>query len=247
MAFSNKGAFGGATSGAMIGATLAAPTGGISVPVGALLGTVGGLFGGGLFGGDSEGPNIDISAEMARIDALYEKARTHGIASITQDFQAQRGELAQSQAARGILRSGVSQLGLARLGAGRQQAISQFESNLAASQAGQQSSLLNALMGRKFNAEAARAERNRIGFNDMLGAASGLAGAYSQSRIPRQEGVNFAGTGMVSPSSPTGRGFFSSEFGGGYGSGNLSGAQILGMYNNPGGYGSGFASAEGFR
>jgi len=81
-------------------------------------------FGKSLFGKKGGGgPNIDINAELARINALYEQARTQGSEAITQDYQAQRGELAQSQAARGIYRSGVSQLGLAQLGAARQKAL----------------------------------------------------------------------------------------------------------------------------
>lgn len=222
--FSGGGAMQGAASGAMLGATLAAPTGGMSVPVGALLGALGGV-GMGFMGGGDEGPDIDINAEMARINSLYERARTEGTAAITQDFQAQRGELAQSQAARGILRSGVSQLGLARLGAARQQALGQFNAQLYAAQAGQQSNLMNALLGRKTALDTASADRSRQGMNQMFGALSGVAGAYAGSRgvspagpATTQGGFNFAGGNMVSPQSTTPQGFYQTEFGaGGFG------------------------------
>jgi hypothetical protein len=134
----------------------------------------GGLFG----GGGNSGPNIDINAEMARINGLYDEARTNGTATITQDYQQQRGELAQSQAARGILRSGVSQLGLARLGAARQMALSQFNSQLAAAQAGQQSNLLNALLGRKTALDENALNRRTQQQGQILGLGAGLLGAY---------------------------------------------------------------------
>lgn len=226
--FSGSGAFGGATSGAMIG-TMIAPG------VGTVIGGALGALGGGMFGGGPDIPNIDISAEMSRIDALYNQAREQGSAVITRDFQAQRGELAQSQAARGILRSGVSQLGLARLGAGREQALGAFNSQLYSAQAGQQSALLNALMGRKSAIDMQNAQNNRIGFNQVLGAASGLVGAYKASGgfAPKQGGTNFAGTNMVSPSSNTPQGFYQRDFGGGYGADNLTGGQMLGSFNGP--------------
>lgn len=224
MAFNQSGAMSGAASGAMMGAAFAAPTGGMSVPVGALLGAVGGLGMGFMGGGGNDGPNIDINAEMARINALYERARTEGTAAITQDFQAQRGELAQSQAARGILRSGVSQLGLARLGAARQQAIGAFNSQLSAAQAGQSSSLLNALLGRKSALDSSAADRERQGFNQILGAGAGLAGSFLQSRgvpsAPNQGGFNFFGSNMVAPPKPvTPQGFYQTDFGAGGGFG----------------------------
>lgn len=224
MAFNTSGGMSGAASGAMLGATLAAPTGGMSVPVGALLGAVGGLGMGGLFGGGGDsGPNIDINAEMARINALYERARTEGTAAITQDFQAQRGELAQSQAARGILRSGVSQLGLARLGAARQQAIGAFNAQLSAAQAGQSSNLLNALLGRKSALDTAASDRERQGLNQILGIGSGLLGSALQGGAfsggtPKAGGFNFAGGNMVATAPTTPQGFYQSEFGnGGFG------------------------------
>jgi hypothetical protein len=216
MAFDSSGAMGGAASGAMLGATLAAPTGGLSVPVGALLGAVGGL-GMGFLGG-KKSPQIDITAEMNRINALYEQARVQGSAVITQDFQAQRGELAQSQAARGIYRSGVSQLGLARLGAARQQALGSFNAQISAGQAGASSNLLNALLGRKTALDSADADRSRQGLNQAIGSVAGLAGAFAQSRMapttPQAGGYNFFGSNMVAPPKPTPQGFFQTEFAG---------------------------------
>jgi hypothetical protein len=178
--------------------------------------------GGGLFGGGGS-PNIDISSELARINALYDTARTNGQAAITQDFQAQRGELAQSQAARGIYRSGVSQLGLARLGAARQQAISQFNAQLAAAQAGQQSSLLNALLGRKTALDAADADRRMQSRNQLIGLGGGLLGAYlggpmggAMGQKVAQGGFNFSGSNYVSPAAQGAgaQSFYQSEFGG---------------------------------
>lgn len=169
------------------------------------------LFGGGLFGGGGGGGGIDISAEMARINALYDQARTQGSAAITQDFQAQRGELAQSQAARGILRSGVSQLGLARLGAARQQALGQFNAQISAAQAGQSSSLLNALLGRKSALDESNANRKQQQQGQLLGLGAGLLGNYFAGPlggvaaqkvaggIGGQGGYNFFGTNMVKP------------------------------------------------
>lgn len=237
MAFNNQGAMGGAMGGAAIGANPAfvAATGGLSILGGA---AVGGLMGGFMGGDGGGGPSIDISAEMARINALYEQARTQGSAAITQDFQAQRGELAQSQAARGILRSGVSQLGLARLGAARQQALAQFNAQLSAAQAGQGSSLLNALMGRKTALDESAFNRQQAGNNQLLGAGAGLFGSALQGGLfsggaPKSQGFNFSGTNMVAP--PTPQGFYKQEFGGGgYGAQNLTGSQMLGAYQAPG-------------
>ena len=178
---------------------------------------------GGLFGGGGGGaPSVDINAELARINALYDRARTEGTATITQDFQAQRGELAQSQAARGILRSGVSQLGLARLGAARQQAIGAFNAQLSAAQDGQQSNLLNALLGRKTALDESAAARRQQSQSQLLGLGAGLLGSYIAgpvggavgSRIGSQGGFNFAGSNMVAPPA-TPQAFYQSEFGGG--------------------------------
>lgn len=151
------------------------------------------LFG----GGGRDAP--DISGEMARINALYDQARTHGTAAITQDFQAQRGELAQSQAARGILRSGVSQLGLARLGAARQQALAQFNAQLYGQQAGQQSSLLNALMGRSEARADAQYAQKQQGISQGLGMMGGALGAWGAQYKPSSQGANYAGGGFVDP------------------------------------------------
>ena len=186
---------------------------------------------GGLFGGGGGGaPGVDINAELARINALYDRARTEGTATITQDFQAQRGELAQSQAARGILRSGVSQLGLARLGAARQQAIGAFNAQLSAAQAGQSSSLLNALLGRKSALDESAADRKRQGQSQLLGLGAGLLGSYLGgpiggmvgSRVGGQlagggGGFNFAGSNMVSP--PKTQSFYLNDSFGDYKSG----------------------------
>lgn len=175
---------------------------------------------GGLFGGGGGGPDINIEGEMARINALYDRARTEGTAAITQDFQAQRGELAQSQAARGILRSGVSQLGLARLGAARQQALGAFNAQLSAAQAGQGSSLLNALLGRKTALDTAAQDRRQQGQNQLLGIGAGLLGSYlggpiggaAASRVAGG-GFNFAGGNMVAPPPQVNpQSFFLSEF-----------------------------------
>ena len=220
MAFNSAGGFSGAASGAALGASLAAPTGGLSVPLGALIGAAGGFGLGGLLGGEGQaGPNIDINAELARINALYEQARTQGTAAITQDFQAQRGELAQSQAARGIYRSGVSQLGLARLGAARQQALGAFNAQLSASQAGQQSSLLNALLGRKSALDENAFNRRQQSQNQILGLGAGILGSALQGGAfsggkPSTGGYNFAGSNMVAPQAATPQAFYQSEFGG---------------------------------
>lgn len=164
------------------------------------------LLGGGLFGGGGGGGGIDINAELNRINALYEQARTQGQAAITQDYQAQRGELAQSQAARGILRSGVSSLGQQRLGAARQQAIAAFNAQLLGAQAGQQSSLLNALLGRKTALDESERARRQQTQGQLLGLAGGALGAYLGGPLGAgvgqkvaQGGYNFFGSNMVSP------------------------------------------------
>ena len=239
-----KSGVGGAATGAALGATLAAPTGGLSIGAGALLGALGGLGMG--FLGEDEGPDIDISAELARIEALYGRAREQGTAAITQDFQAQRGELAQSQATRGILRSGVSQLGLARLGAARQQALASFEAQLSASQAGKSTDLLNALLGRKTALDTAAADRSRAGTSQLLAALSGAVGSYAGARNSaaaeaaaagaRGGGYNFAGSNMVRPPA-TSSSFYHGEYGTNLG---LGGGRAPGYGSfNPGG-GSGF-------
>lgn len=175
----------------------------------------------------------DINAELARLDALYAAARAQGTAAITQDYQAQRGELAQSQAARGILRSGVSQLGLARLGAGREQALAAYNAQLSAAQAGGQSSILNALMGRKARAEELNAERRRQSINQIFGSIGGAIGSYyggaqggqkgyqsgqgwgerfqgQRNQPSNQGGYNFYGSNMVAPPAQQ---FYLSDFG----------------------------------
>ena len=198
---------------------LGVATGGQSEAANAIVG----MFGGG--GGGGSG--IDIAAEMARINALYDQARTQGTAAITQDYQAQRGELAQSQAARGILRSGVSQLGLARLGAARQQALGQFNAQISAAQAGQSSSLLNALLGRKTALDEGERNRRQQSQGQLLGLGAGLLGAYfggpigaaagqqvGKNMVGQGGGYNFFGTNMVRPSDAQygARSFYQSEF-----------------------------------
>lgn len=174
----------------------------------------GGLFG----GGGGSGPTLNVEAELARIAALYEGARKAGEESITRDFQAQRGELANSQAARGILRSPVSGLGLQRLGAARSRALAEFNANILGSQAGTQSSVLNALLGRRTTLDLAERDRRDRRQAALLGAGTALVGgalagpagaaaAPTLSSALRGGGYNYANSNYLDP-----RSFYLSEF-----------------------------------
>jgi len=202
----------GASSGAIAGAGLGAMGGPKGALIGAALGGAAGAFG--LLGRKPKYPNIDISGELARVMALYEQARQAGRAAVTQDFQAQRGELANTQAARGILRSPISSAGLERLGAARTQALAQLDANLLGSQAGVQSQLLQALMGQRQQRDLALYQQGQARQNALLGLGGGALSSALRPKTTAQggQGFNFADSNFMAPNQSMGQSFYQSEF-----------------------------------
>ena len=155
--------------------------------------------------------DIDISGEIARITALYEQARQSGRAAITQDYQAQRGELASSQAARGILRSPVSSVGLERLGAERTRALSSFDAQILGSQAGTQSQLLQALMGQKRQRDQLLAQQQQGRQNAIFGGLTSFGTNLALASALRPQTTAQAGQG-INFADPNAQSFYRNEF-----------------------------------
>lgn len=157
---------GAASSGAMAGAGLGATVGG---PYGALGGF---LIGGGLGGffGGSKRKSIDISAEIAKIKALYAENREAAIAAINREATQGRQAAASNLAARGTYRSPASQGTFNLLEDARLAAIGQASGRIAGEQAGVQAQLLQYLTGQKIEEQNFKEQKRAA----LFGALSGL-------------------------------------------------------------------------
>ena len=170
--FESEGAFGGATSGAAVGAGIGAGFG----PWGAAGGALGGLLlGGGLGGffGGSKRKSIDISAEIAKIKALYAENKQAAIAAINQEAARGRSATASNLAARGIYRSPVSEGTFNLLEDARLAAIGQASGRIAGEQAGVQAQLLQMLTGQGIQDQQLREQQRAA----LYGALAGLGGS----------------------------------------------------------------------
>ena len=200
MAFSGEGAFGGglggAGAGAAIGAKFGSPTGPWGTAIGAGVGALAGALGGGLLGGGKKGRVPDISAEIARINALFERARAAQIASINRQAQLGRGAAASNLAARGVYSSPVSQNVFGGLEEARLGAIGEAEGRLAGQQAETEAKLLQALTGASID-DADRRDQARQG---IFAALAGLGGSLLQGSLQgRDPQTPLAGRGQFSP------------------------------------------------
>lgn len=105
--------------------------------------------------GGGGGGVTDISAELAKISALFEKARAAGVAGVNRQAEKGRVSAASNLAARGVYRSPASQNTYDSIEAARLGGISDVEGQIAGQEAGTQSQLLQTLLGINV------AERNR--------------------------------------------------------------------------------------
>ena len=184
--FESEGAFGGALGGAGIGAQIGASAG----PWGAAGGALGGLLlGGGLGGffGGSKRKSIDISAEIAKIKALYAENRQAAIAAINKEAAQGRTAAASNLAVRGIYRSPVSERTFNLLEDARLSAIGQASGRIAGEQAGVQAQLLQMLTGQGIQDQQLR-EQRRAALFGVLGGVGGslLAGGARNYQKPQQ-------------------------------------------------------------
>ncbi len=132
-------------------------------PGGVLTGAGLGGFGAFRGGGGGGGASFDINAELGRISQLFEAQRQAAFQQIEADFVAQRGRTAANLAARGTLRSPVSEASFGRLADARLQARATAAGQLAGQEAafrgqalGQFSRLGEAAAIRRSQAAAAR-------------------------------------------------------------------------------------------
>lgn len=196
----------GTLGGAGLGALLALPTGGLSVLAGAGLG---GLFGGtgggilgGLFGKKHKANLPDISGELARISALFEKARKASIENIKQQAGQTRKQSASNLASRGILRSRVSEHTFGEIDRAKLAAIGQAEGHLAGQEAGISARLLQSLMGQSFAADQLEQQRRQQGQAGLFGALGGILPLLMQAGAGGRAGVGAPGPTLPAATLP---------------------------------------------
>ena len=160
--------------GAVAGAGSGAALGSFGTGKGALIGGgIGALAGGfGLFGKKRKQRKIDIGAELARIRGLFESQRSQAEASIRRASGQQRGRVANNLAARGILRSPVSENSFQRVREAELAAVGQSNAQIGAAQANAESRLLSQLLGLRF-AQEQQADQRRASLFGTLGSISG--------------------------------------------------------------------------
>ena len=210
MAFSKEGA----GRGAVTGGTLTLGSGNpFAIAGGAIAGgLIGGFFGGGK---KRQAQNVDISGELARIRGIFDQLRSQAKASAVRTGKQQRKQLASNLAARGTLRSAVSEHGFGRVREDTSRNIAAGEAALFGQQARTESGLLGTLLGlrEKQRAQAAAmSQQNRAQLMGLAGA--GLSGIL--------------GSGQRGASLGAG-GFFSS-----FGFGNRPGLAANQRFRNPG-------------
>ena len=189
------GSLGGMGAGAGIGAALALPTGGLSVPMGALIGaSFGGGLGGSLFSKPKRVSVPDISAELARIRALYEEQARVAAANIKQMGAENLQALASNQASKGIYRAPVAAAGEQRVREATSRDIATSNAQIGAQSAGVQSEMLSRLLGAQqqaaqYNAEA-QAQRQASIYGGLGSLGSALF-SYGMQRPPAQQAGGF--------------------------------------------------------
>lgn len=184
----------GAGAGLAVGATAGAIFGG---PAGAAIGaglgsSIGGMIGG-LFGGSRKVPVPDISAELARISGLFAQARQAAIATIEQRGQAERGLIASNLAARGILRSPVSEAVFARQREAIGQDIAAVSGQIAGQEGMASAQVLQGLMASTQRAQFANLQLEQQRAQAITGSLGAIGGALLSAGLNSQAGAGRPG------------------------------------------------------
>lgn len=167
----NESAYG-SLAGMGAGALLGGPWGASAALLGSGLGgSVGGILGG-LFGKKSKGPSIDIGAELAKINALFEQQKAAARVGINQDAAQARSEMASNLAARGTYSSPVSEYSFGRLSQAKLRALAESEASIGGNQAVAQANLFRGLV----ELSNASDERNMQREAALAGGFGSLAG-----------------------------------------------------------------------
>lgn len=143
----------------------------------------------------------DISAELGRIRALYDQARTAARANINAEAATGRQNLASNLATRGILRAPVSAAFGARLEDFRLREIANAEGQIAGQEAGAMTNALAALIGAEQNAQERNAQINaqRFGQLGALGSTLLMAGLNNRPGAGRVAAPGVAGQSFTTP------------------------------------------------
>ena len=170
-------------------------------------------------------PQIDISAQTARLRDLFNEQRQAAKALAQEQLQELQGLTASNLAGRGIYSSPVSEFSFGRNRAMAQRTLAQLLSGIGAQEATSLQSLTEKLMGQKFTSESAEEEARtaaRRSLISLLSSTGTAAGASGGSRGLRGGGGGGAGGGYSADFGGTGYGGYGSPSGG-YGRLNLPG------------------------
>ena len=118
------------------------------------------------------GESVDIGAELARLRGLFSGAESGAVAGVRRDAGQARGRAADNLAARGILRSGVSENVFQRVRDAELAEVGQVRSRFGIARAQAQSGLLQQLLGLRFRQEQQRGQRKAA----LFGTAGSIAG-----------------------------------------------------------------------
>jgi hypothetical protein len=145
--------------------------------------TIGGLVlgAGGLAGSLLSKPKSvavpDISAELARIQALYEQARQNAVANIKYEAGQTRAQAASNLASRGIYRAPVSENVFGKLRESTGRDIATTEANIGVQSADAQSRMLQALLGAQQQASQYNAQQQAQRLSSIYGGLGSLGSA----------------------------------------------------------------------
>lgn len=159
--------FEGALTGGLTGASLGSFGGPIGAAVGFGVGAIAGGFG--LFGGGKrKRRNFDVTAELNKISAAFSQAREQARAAIREEAGQIRGQASANLAARGVLRSPVSQNTFGALNQARLRAVGASEAAFGVQEAQTRSRLFGSLAGLQFQQNQLDDQR-RAGRFGLLG------------------------------------------------------------------------------
>lgn len=158
------------------------------------LGLSGGGILGGIFGKKKKSPSIDISAELAKINALFEQQKAAARIGINQDAAQARSEIASNLAARGTYSSPVSEYSFGRLAQTKTRALAESDAAIGGRQAEAQATLFSGLLGYD--------QQNRLLAAQQDAAMSGQLGALGGALLSvGLQGGAFGGKTAGMPSS----------------------------------------------
>ena len=132
----------------------------------------------------------DISAELARIRALYEQARQTAVANIKQEAGQARGLAASNLATRGIYRAPVSENVFGKMREAEGRDIATAEANIGVQSADAQARMLASLMGAQQQAQQYNLglEQQRMaGLYQGLGSLGSALFSYGMNRPEVQQ------------------------------------------------------------